>query len=189
MSGSLVEKREVFDFLERRKAFLDGVVISGGEPTLQEDLVLFCKRLKKMEYPVKLDTNGSRPQTIKKLIDEGLIDYIAMDIKSDPFDYSPLIKRHVNSDHLLESIRIIMESGLAYEFRTTCVRPIVDGTVVRKISKQIRGAMLYALQRFHNADVLHPEFFCENETEFDEGGLLDLKSIAEPWVQRCIVRL
>jgi pyruvate formate lyase activating enzyme len=81
-----------------------------------------------------------------------------------------------------------MESSSSYEFRTTCVRPIVDEGVVRNISQVIRGAMLYALQRFHNKEVLHPAFFHENETGFDEDGLLHLKSIADPWVQRCVVR-
>ena len=86
------------------------------------------------------------------------------------------------------SIWMTMLSTVDYEFRTTCVKPIVDEIVIKDISKTIRGAMLYALQRFHNTEILHPDFFRENETGFDEDGLLHLKSIAEPWVQRCIVR-
>ena len=185
---SWLDDKTLYDLLERRKGLLDGVVISGGEPTLQKDLVLLCQRLKQMGYAIKLDTNGSRPQVIKTLIDEGLVDYIAMDIKTDPFHYSPLIKKEWNPVRLFLSIQIIMESALPYEFRTTCVKPIVDEIVIKDISKTIRGAMLYALQRFHNTEILHPDFFRENETGFDEDGLLHLKSIAEPWVQRCIVR-
>ena len=89
----LLDEKAVFDFLQRRKGFLDGVVISGGEPTLQKDLLVLCKKIKELGYLIKLDTNGSRPQVIKRLIDEGLVDYIAMDIKTDPFHYSPLIAK------------------------------------------------------------------------------------------------
>ena len=178
----------VYDFLDSRKAFLDGVVISGGEPTLQKDLVSLCEKVKNMGYPVKLDTNGSRPQVIKQLIDNGLVDYIAMDIKTDPFNYSPLIKKNCKPDNIISSISIIMESDLAYEFKTTCIKPIVNKNVIESISRRIKGAMLYALQQFQNTDVLHPEFFQENEEPYDYDELLDFKSIAQPWVERCIVR-
>ncbi|MBW2589640.1 MAG: anaerobic ribonucleoside-triphosphate reductase activating protein [Deltaproteobacteria bacterium] len=178
----------VYDFLDSRKAFLDGVVISGGEPTLQKDLVSLCEKVKNMGYPLKLDTNGSRPLVIKQLIDNGLVDYIAMDIKTDPFNYSPLIKKDCKPDNIISSIRIIMESDLAYEFKTTCIKPIVNKHVIENISRRIKGAMLYALQQFQNTDVLHPEFFQENEKSYDHDELLSFKSIAQPLVERCIVR-
>ena len=89
---NILDLTRIYDFLENRKGLLDGVVISGGEPTLHNELFLLCKNIHQMGYPIKLDTNGSRPQVIKKLIDAGMIDYIAMDIKTDPFNYSPLIQ-------------------------------------------------------------------------------------------------
>ncbi len=184
-----LKENNVYDFLEKRRGFLDGVVISGGEPTLQKDLVLLCKKVKKMGYPVKMDTNGSHPTVIKDLIDKGLVDYLAMDIKTDPFCYSPLIKKDCDPRLLISSISIIMESGLPYEFRTTCVKPLVDEGAVESICHLINGAKLYVLQKFHNADVLHPEFFQENnEFKYDSKELMHLKSVAEPWVQKCIVR-
>ena len=179
---------EFFDFLERRKGFLDGVVISGGEPTLQRGLVHICEKIKKLGYPVKLDTNGSRPQAVNKLINEGLVDYIAMDIKTDPFQYSPSIKKDCNAHYILSSIQIIMNSALPYEFRTTCVKQIVNADIIENIAKMIKGSMLYALQRFHNTNVLHPEFFKDDQVMFDEDELITLKSLAEPWVKKCIVR-
>jgi pyruvate formate lyase activating enzyme len=179
---------EFFDFLERRKGFLDGVVISGGEPTLQKDLAHICEKIKRLGYPVKLDTNGSRPQAVKKLIDEGLVDYIAMDIKTNPFQYSPSIKKDCNPDSILSSIQVIMNSTLSYEFRTTCVKPIVNADTIENIAKIIKGAMLYALQRFNNTEVLHPEFFQKVQAQYDEDELITLKSLAEPWVKKCIVR-
>ena len=188
MASLSLNGEEVFEFLERRKGFLDGVVISGGEPTLQKDIVRLCKKIKEMGYPVKLDTNGSRPQIVKKLVEGDLVDYIAMDIKTDPIRYSPVIKKEIDPDSLLSSIRTIMNSALPYEFRTTCVKPIVDAGVVENIAKTIKGATLYALQRFNNNGVLHPEFFKEGNGTYDDDELIALKSIAEPWVTQCIVR-
>jgi len=185
---SLLDEKALYGFLEGRKGFLDGVVISGGEPTLQQDLICLCKEIKKMGYPIKLDTNGSRPQVIKRLIDEQLVDYIAMDIKTDPCRYSPLIVENSNPDHIISSIQIIMESVVAYEFRTTCARPFVDLGVIGKIAKTIKGATLYVLQHFRNGRILHPEFFQKAEAPYTEDELMHLKSIAEQWVKECILR-
>ena len=113
------DEKSVHGFLEKRKGLLDGVVISGGEPTLQSDLVSLCEKVKRMGYSVKLDTNGSRPQALKRLIKDGLLDYIAMDIKTDPACYSPFTRGETHPDDIFSSIGIIMDSGLAYEFRTT----------------------------------------------------------------------
>ena len=141
-----------------------------------------------MGYPVKIDTNGSRPQIIRGLIQKELVDYIAMDIKTDPLHYSPLIKKDCDPDNIFSSIRIIMESGLPYEFKTTCVKPLVDDQVIRNICHIIQGAKLYALQRFRDTEVLHPEFFQENKSVCDADELSYFKHIAEPWVENCIVR-
>ena len=178
----------LYDFLESRRSFLDGVVISGGEPTLQKDLVKLCEAIKRLGYSIKLDTNGSRPGELKRLIDEGLVDYIAMDIKTDPLNYDPLIMNKCNSDDILSSIVTIMESAPSYEFRTTCVKGFVDEGIIENIAKLIKGADLYALQQFHNKEVLHPEFFNQAGTGYSEEDIKQLKSIAEPWVRECIVR-
>jgi pyruvate formate lyase activating enzyme len=178
----------IYDFLQRRKGLLDGVVISGGEPTLQKNLFSVCDRIKKMGYPVKLDTNGSRPATVKKLIDESLVDYIAMDIKTDPFHYSPLIKEDCNPNNILSCIEIIMGASVAYEFRTTCVKQIVRADTIMNIVKIIKGSMLYALQQFHPGEVLDPNYLRSTDAAYDEFELMYLKSLAEPWVQKCIVR-
>jgi pyruvate formate lyase activating enzyme len=170
--------QNLYRFIENRKGFLDGVVISGGEPTLQKDLFDLCKHIKQMGYPVKLDTNGSRPQVLKRLIAEGLVDYIAMDLKTDPCNVSAI----------LSSIEIIMSSARAYEFRTTCVKPIVTAGVVEDICRLIEGAGLYALQRFHKSQILHPDFFKDANYEYNDDEIKQLKAIAEPWVKQCIVR-
>ena len=183
-----VDEQVIYDYLEDRKGIIDGVVISGGEPTIWQDLISFCKKVKQSGYIIKLDTNGSRPQVIKKLVEEDLINYIAMDIKTDPFHYSPLIKKDQNPNQILSSIQIIMESALAYEFRTTCVKPFVDAKILKNIIKIIEGAMLYALQPFINSKVLHPEFFKATNPGYEKDEMMDLKLLAEPWVQSCIIR-
>jgi pyruvate formate lyase activating enzyme len=134
-----------------------------------------------------LDTNGSQPQAIKQLIDEGLVGYIAMDIKTDLLRYSPLIVKDYDPAQILASIHTIMEKARAYEFRTTCAKTIVDEQSIEKIAKTIRGATLYVLQHFRNGRVLHPEYFAENQGNYDEDRLRHLKSIAEPWVKKCII--
>jgi len=183
-----LEEKELYLFLERRKGFLDGVVISGGEPTLQKGLPKFCRTIKRMGYSVKLDTNGSRPLVIKELIEEGLVDYVAMDIKTSPNLYKMFPRNRCKVDDIFSSIGIIMGSKIAYEFRTTCVRPLVDALAVEKIAKNIRDAELYALQGFHRTKLLRPEFFRGIEPAYDQDTMMGLKSIAGSYVQKCILR-
>jgi pyruvate formate lyase activating enzyme len=187
-SSSPLDESGVYQFLERRKRLLDGVVISGGEPTLAEDLTPLCEKIKGMGYPVKLDTNGSRPQVIKHLINEGLVDYIAMDIKTAPSQYATFAKTDYDSTDIRASIQIIMESSLPHEFRTTCVKPFVDSGIIECVAKTISGANRYVLQRFNDTRILHPEFFKEVEPGYDMDELMFLQSVAEPWVKECIVR-
>ena len=175
-------------FLEQRQGFLDGVVVSGGEPTLQNDLADLCRKIKGFGYPLKLDTNGSRPRVLEHLIDEKLVDYIAMDLKTDPILYKSYIKPDCGSDPILASIRILMESGIDYEFRTTCVKPIVTLETIENMSHLIQGARLYALQRFRNHEVLHPEFFGGPENEYSDEELMQLKAVAEKRVAKCVIR-
>ncbi|MDJ0915444.1 MAG: anaerobic ribonucleoside-triphosphate reductase activating protein [Desulfobacterales bacterium] len=185
---AMIEDQQVFDFLETRKSFLDGVVISGGEPTLQKELFDLCRIIKQMGFPVKLDTNGSRPEILAKLIEQSLVDYCAMDIKTDPYEYSPFIRKSQNPDKILDSIRILMESDVPHEFRTTCVKPFVTETVIEKIAKIIAGCRRYTLQAFHESEVLHPDFFAGRNFLYSRKELLKLKALAEPWVQECIIR-
>ena len=186
--SALLNKKEVYGFLQKRSGVLDGVVISGGEPTLQKDLFYLCEKIKQLGYPIKLDTNGSRPDVIERLIFEGLVDYIAMDVKTDPLHYSPHIVRDYDPADILLSIRVIIESDILYEFRTTCVRPIVGKAAIESIAGIIKGARLYALQRFCNNKVLRPEFFAETKASYTEDELLHLKTMAAKWVKACIVR-
>lgn len=189
--GSRPERVAVGDalmFLEERRGFLDGVVISGGEPTLHPDLPDFCSRVKSLGFCVKLDTNGSRPHMLRRLIRAGLVDYLAMDIKTDPKRYEGCIANGFDGSALLASLQLIMESGLDYEFRTTCVKPLVTPDAIGNIARLIQGCRRYALQPFRKNLVLHPEFFNGVDPACSLEEMARLKHIAEPWVQTCMVR-
>jgi pyruvate formate lyase activating enzyme len=117
----LIPETHVFDVLHRRRNELDGLVITGGEPTIQEDLPRFIRKARRLGLRVKLDTNGSRPDVIRQLLEEGLLDYIAMDIKA-PFDqYESIVRRPVDIDALQTSIELIKNSGIPYELRKPAV--------------------------------------------------------------------
>ena len=187
-SRALLPSDDMYDFLETRKDFLDGVVISGGEPTLQKNLVQTCERIKGLGYSLKLDTNGSKPGELLHLMDQGLVDYVAMDIKTDPVYYDPIIRKDCNPKDLMTSIRIIMESKVDYEFRTTCIKPLVSEVIIENIAKTIKGAKLYVLQQFNKTEVLHPEFFEQTDAVYHDKDLEHFRAISKSWVQNCIVR-
>ena len=183
-----VTEAALFAFLSARRSFLDGVVVSGGEPTLHDDLPALCARVKALGYPVKLDTNGSRPGMLSALVRRGLVDYLAMDVKTDPFAYAPLIHTGIAPETLLTSIRGIMASGLPYEFRTTCIRPLVDEEILAGVCRRIQGAEQYILQQFHDAEVLDPGFCRDRRRRFSDDELSALRDACAPWVRSCTVR-
>jgi pyruvate formate lyase activating enzyme len=178
----------ILDFLAHRRTFLDGVVISGGEPTLQPDLLALCRKIREMGFSVKLDTNGSRPRVVQALFEENLIDYVAMDLKTDPPHYSAFFRNGVRLDELLASIQLIMESGVDYEFRTTCVKPWVTPETVRSICSLIHDARRYILQHFRPEGVLQPEYFARRPGRLSFAEMHALKSLAAPYVQECSIR-
>jgi len=153
----LVEHPEKFEeidfgrikkFLLGHKDFIDGVCVTGGEPTIYEDLPDFIKKIKDMGFLVKLDTNGSKPGMIKKLIDEKLVDYVAMDMKTSFEKYDEACGVKVEVECIKKSIDIIMNSKIGYEFRTTVVSNITDESDIENIAASVKGAKKYVLQQF-----------------------------------------
>lgn len=187
-AAEIIPADQFYRFLDSHRSFLEAVVISGGEPTLQPALTQLCERIKQLGYLVKLDTNGSRPRILQKLIDDGLVDYVAMDIKTDPARYSPYIQAKSHPDRILESIRIIMASAPAYEFRTTCVKPLVNAAVMETIGRSIRGAQQFVLQHFHDTRILQPEFFRDMDPTFSDDELGSLQNRLRPYVEHCLIR-
>ena len=137
-----------FDFLKRRQGKLDGVVVTGGEATLQPDLKLFIQKIKELNFLVKLDTNGTNPKILKELIDENLVDYIAMDIKGPLVKYQVVTNSKIDTNKIKESIKIIMNSNIDYEFRTTILPIQIQIEDFDSIGKLIQGAKRYYLQKF-----------------------------------------
>jgi len=185
---SPLEEGQVLDFLKSRQGLLEGVVITGGEPTLHKDLAGFCREVKDMGYPVKLDTNGSRPEALGRLLKESLVDYIAMDVKTDPSRYTPNFHPTDLAGNLKACVGAILSSGLPHEFRTTCLAPFVDNRTVARIARFIEGADLYVLQPFKNGRVLDPDFIKEKTSPCSEEDLAAYQTIAAPFVKRCMVR-
>lgn len=148
--GNYIPKEEVMNYLKERKDMLDAVCISGGEPTCNKDLKDFIKEIKVLGYKVKLDTNGTNPKVVKELLDENLLDYIAMDIKASPKKYKQVVGRDVNMEIIKQSIKLIKSSGVKYEFRTTYL-PILDQSDITEIANtMVEKNSKYYLQQFRN---------------------------------------
>ena len=134
-----VPEEEVMSFLKRRQGTLDGVVISGGEPTLQADLVRFMAGIKALGYKTKLDTNGTRPDVLKELIDKKLVDFIAMDLKAPLTKYAAITGVEANENIIRQSIDLIRQSGLSYQFRTTYDKEVLTDEDIAAVSLAVNG--------------------------------------------------
>ena len=156
--NTTVSIESFFEFLNKRKGKLDGIVITGGEPTVQIGLYDFIEKVKSMGFSVKLDTNGTNPKILKKLIKNQLIDYIAMDIKAPLEKYSEITKTNINPEEISESINIIINSKVDYEFRTTVIKSQLTYSDFEKIGKLIKGAKKYYLQKFIPSKILDNTF-------------------------------
>ncbi len=144
-----LSEQEILNFLQGRKGLLQGLCITGGEPTLQSDLPNFIQQVKALNFLVKLDTNGSNPRMLKELIQNKLVDYIAMDIKAPLDKYTLVTGVEVNLENIKESINLIRQSAIEYEFRTT-IAPGLTAQDILEIVPLIEGTNNYYLQVFHD---------------------------------------
>ena len=178
-----------FSFLEKRVKKIDAVVITGGEPTIQSDLLDFIRKIKKLDFLVKLDTNGSQPEVLSTLLKNKLLDYIAMDIKAVPTLYEKVCGVSKNgslSDVILKSINLIINSQVQHEFRTTIVKDLLSKEHILNISKLIKGAKKYVLQNFVPSKTLDHRFM-GSET-FDKNDLDDIVRKLEDADLNCEIR-
>lgn len=144
-------EEEIFEYLVLRKKILDGVVITGGEPTVQKDLKGFIKKIKDLGLLVKLDTNGGNPKVLQELIDEKLVDYVAMDIKNIFNKYNITAGKKINLDNIKKSIEILKASKIDYEFRTTIIKEMHSLDDIVSIGKLVGNAKYY-LQNFEDSE-------------------------------------
>jgi len=181
-----LDENKILEFFKTRIGKLDAISITGGEPTLQKDLVQFMKKIKDLGFLIKLDTNGTDPKMLKKIIDNKLVDYIAMDIKAPLEKYEGVIKNKVDLENIKKSIKIIMESGLDYEFRTTIVKSQLSVSDLLAIGKLIKGANIYYLQKFVVSKA-NDEAFLKEKTYSDEE-FEEIKKGILKYVQKCEIR-
>ncbi len=172
--------------LAKRKSFIDGVVISGGEPTLDNNLEAFLAEVKALGLAIKLDTNGLATQVICKLVDRNLVDYLAIDLKTLPRRYPELHPGPVVAEKLLETIRYCAGTNVELEYRTTCVPGWVDEETIDELGRLIEGAPLWAIQQYHPEHAL-----CEQARAveaFTPERIQGFADIAAGYAKRVIVR-
>ncbi|GBC88919.1 Pyruvate formate-lyase 1-activating enzyme [bacterium HR13] len=184
--GKTIPEEEILSFLEQRVGKLEGVVITGGEPTIHAGLKDFIEKVKKLSFSVKLDTNGSMPEVIEELIKDRLVDYIAMDIKAPPDKYEEVVRAKVNIKAINRSINLIMNSGVDYEFRTTVVKDQLSKDDILKIAEWIKGAKRYYLQKFLPGKTLDPDF--SSKTTYSDEEFAEILSFIKDNFSECALR-
>ena len=198
-TSDFISEEAFFNFLEQRKGLLEGVCISGGEPTIQPDLVEFVLKIKKNGFLVKIDTNGANSKMLENLIKEKAVDFLAMDIKTSLPNYKDLVGLNLDigcrtstSDvevvlrEVKKSKELIQNSGLSYEFRTTAIKEVHNFKIFEEIGEWINGASDYYIQNFRNKTVLDEKY--EKMSGFSDEELLAIKSLMEMYVKHCGIR-
>ena len=187
-TAQVIKQGWIMDFLEERKGFLDGVVITGGEPTLHKDLMDFMATIREMGFEVKLDTNGSRPHVLKQILESGLADYVAMDLKTDPAKYAQMVECPVEPEKILRSIQTILNSGINHEFRTTCAWPMIDRDILEGLAEKVAGAELWVFQECRGTRMLVPDFLEKAELVYTHEDVEAFAAQMAPHVREVHVR-
>ncbi len=186
-NAPVLSEKDFFDFLTAQKKYLDGVCITGGEPTLQKDLIDFIKNIKSLGFAVKLDTNGSHPEVLEKLISNGLVDYIAMDIKGPLDNYSKIVGCEIDKEKIKRSVELIRSSGVDYEFRTTVLPELHSPGDLKKVGEWLTGSKKYYLQQFRKGKTLNPDF--SDKRGYNDEELKKICESLKPYFETCEVRL
>ena len=169
-SQPVISEEEIFDFLNKRKKMLEGVVVTGGEPTLQKDLIPFFGKLKELGYLVKLDTNGYRPDVLKQAVESGFVDYVAMDIKTSLDEYYLLSGvDNIDVSLIQQSISYLMEDHVDYEFRTTVVGGLHTKENFKKLGFLLAGCKRYFIQKYSDSgDIIDSTCYPPTEEELSQ---------------------
>ena len=181
-----IPEKDILNYLKKRKKIIDGLVITGGEPTIQPDLVSFIEKVKKEGFFVKLDTNGTNPEVLKKLFKKKLLDYVAMDIKSSEDKYQQATRTKVDVKKIKESIELIKKSGIDYEFRATIVPTLHTKKEIEGIGKLMNNVNKFYVQQFRPVRTLDPEF--ENIIPYDDESLKSFARILNKYIKNVEIR-
>lgn len=180
-----IPKGEIIAYLKKRRGILEGICISGGEPTLAPDLLFFMEEIKELDYNIKLDTNGYNPKVIEAAAQKGLLDYIAMDIKASPDTYPVLCgKPDIAIERIKESVSIIQTLGIAHEFRTTVVKPYHNSNTFEAIGQWLQGGSPYYLQQYQDS----PDVVQSGLSAFSPEEMLHFKEILLPMMPNTHLR-
>ena len=181
-----IKEEEIIDYLKKRRKWLDGICISGGEPTIHKELVIFIERIKKENFLVKLDTNGANPAMIKELLDKNLVDFIAMDIKTSLDKYDDAAKVSVNKKDVQKSIALIRNSGIDYEFRSTILPRLHSEEDIKKIGEWLNGSKKFVLQQFRPRICLDKSY--EKEKPFSKQEMETFKKLLDNYFDKVEIR-
>ncbi|KKR06112.1 MAG: Anaerobic ribonucleoside-triphosphate reductase activating protein [candidate division WS6 bacterium GW2011_GWF2_39_15] len=184
----LLSENDVISFLQTRRNVLDGLVITGGEPTVHKDLIAFIRKVKKVlpNLQIKLDTNGTFPEKVAQIIEEGLVDYWAMDIKYAEELYQQGLNGGMKAMHIKESIEMIKNSGTEFEFRTTVMKGLHDSEVMKKIGLLIKGSPVYYIQNFRAGKSIDPTL--DSSKSYTSQELNEFAEIVGKYVDRVEIR-
>lgn len=184
---SPLSTEDLFLFLRERYGRLEGVVITGGEPTIHPDLPEFIKQIKEIGYLVKLDTNGTNPEMLQDLIKAKLIDYIAMDLKAPLLKYERTVNVKLDWENIKKSVKIIIESGLPYEFRTTVVPGLLEKDDFEEMGQMIKGAKKWYLQIFKSdTDLVNQDYY--QKKAYTRKEMAEFVEIGRKYVGLCELR-
>ena len=181
-----ITEKEFFDFLGERTHMLQGVVITGGEPTMHGDLPAVMERTKSLGYLVKLDTNGTNPVMLHQVVEAGIVDYVAMDIKSPLLKYSATVARPVDIEAIQSSIDFLLSAPVEYEFRTTVIKGMQTPEDIEEMGKEIKGARRYFLQKFIPTKILNPQFI--KKTTYSDKEFEGFQKKLQNYVNYCGIR-
>ncbi|MDP2838403.1 MAG: anaerobic ribonucleoside-triphosphate reductase activating protein [Candidatus Moranbacteria bacterium] len=170
LDGNFIAEETFFRFLDQRRGLLEGVVVSGGEPTIWQDLPEFFGKIKALGFLTKLDTNGNHPEMLEQLLREKLVDYVAMDVKTSLAQYPKLVGGGVKCNNIAESMELLKSSGTPYEFRTTLIKEVHNEEVLGDMKQMLAGAEKFFLQTFRPGHTLNSVFatyhpFSSEETD------------------------
>jgi pyruvate formate lyase activating enzyme len=178
---------KIIEFLHPRLGFLDGVCVTGGEPTIHRELPKFLGRLKSIGSLVKLDTNGSRPKALAYVMEKGLVNYIALDVKVPLSRYEETVRYRVKPEALMKTIKLIRRSGVDHEFRTTVVPGLLDGDDLEEIAMTLAGSKRYVLQQFRPGKTLCPDF--KDVKPYSEAEMRQFRDRVAPYFAETGLRL
>jgi len=186
-TGNVFPEEEILSFLSKRRGLVEGVVVTGGEPLMQDDLPVFLQKIKSLGFLVKIDTNGSYPEKLKSLFDLNLVDYVAMDVKAPKGKYPHLIGASVDISQIQASIDLIMQHAPQYEFRTTFVPTLLTKEDIVSIAQWLQSADRYFLQQFKKMTPVLSKTL-DHATPYTKEYFQETLAAIQPFFKQCSMR-